>query len=184
MSDLINITISEAREGLKAKKFSAAELTRAHLSQVEKTRDLNAYIVETPEIALKQAAESDKKIAAGQGGLLEGVPIGVKDLYCTKGVHSQSCSKILKDFKPEYESTVTTNMFAQGAVMIGKTNMDEFAMGSANLTSCYGVVKNPWDKKLVAGGSSGGSAAAVSAWLCAAATATAVVSDPPRPRVV
>ena len=163
MSDLVNITISEAREGLKAKKFSAAELTKAHIAQMEKTRDLNAYIIETPEIALKQAAESDKKIAANQGGLLEGVPIGVKDLYCTKGVHSQACSKILKDFKPEYESTVTTNMFGQGAVMIGKTNMDEFAMGSANITSCYGVVKNPWDKKLVAGGSSGGSAAAVAA---------------------
>ena len=163
MTDLINITIADALEGLKAKKFSAVELTKAHIAQVEKTRDLNAYIVETPEIALAQAAESDKKIAAGNMGLLEGIPIGVKDLYCTKDVHSQACSKILKDFKPEYESTVTTNMFAQGAVMIGKTNMDEFAMGSANLTSCYGVVKNPWNKELVAGGSSGGSAAAVAA---------------------
>lgn len=163
MSDLINITIEEAVNGLKNKKFSAVELTRAHIAQMEKTRDLNAYIVETPEIALKQAEASDKKIAAGKAGLLEGIPIGVKDLYCTKGVHSQACSKILTGFKPEYESTVTTKMFAEGAVMIGKTNMDEFAMGSANITSCYGVVKNPWNKQLVAGGSSGGSAAAVAA---------------------
>lgn len=163
MSELLNITIEDALSGLKAKKFSSTELTKAHIAQMEKTRDLNAYIVETPEIALRQAEAADKKIASGNMGLLEGIPIGVKDLYCTKGVHSQSCSKILQDFKPEYESTVTANMFAQGAVMIGKTNMDEFAMGSANLTSCYGVVKNPWNKELVAGGSSGGSAAAVAA---------------------
>jgi aspartyl-tRNA(Asn)/glutamyl-tRNA(Gln) amidotransferase subunit A len=163
MTDLLNISISEAIDGLKAKKFSAVELNKAHIAQMEKTRDLNAYIIETPDIALAQAAESDKRIAAGKAGLLEGIPIGVKDLYCTKGVHSQSCSKILTGFKPEYESTVTTNMFAQGATMIGKTNMDEFAMGSANLTSCYGVVKNPWNKDLVAGGSSGGSSAAVAA---------------------
>lgn len=163
MRDLLNVTIDEALAGLKAKKFSSSELTKAHIAHMEKNRDLNAYIVETPEIALKQAEAADKKIASGNIGLLEGIPIGVKDLYCTKGVHSQSCSKILQGFKPEYESTVTEKMFAQGAVMIGKTNMDEFAMGSANLTSCYGVVKNPWDKNLVAGGSSGGSAAAVAA---------------------
>lgn len=118
---------------------------------------------------MAQAAESDKKIAGGNAGLLEGVPIAVKDLFCTKGVHSQSCSNILKGFKPEYESTVTSNLFAAGAVMPGKTNMDEMAMGSANITSCYGVVKNPWNKELVAGGSSGGSAAAVAADIAIAA---------------
>ncbi len=163
MTDLINTTIADALEGLKAKKFSAVELTKAHLAQIEKTKDLNAYIADTSDIAIKQAEAADKKIASGNTGLLEGIPIAVKDLYCTKGYHSQSCSKILSGFKPEYESTVTEKMFAQGAVMIGKTNMDEFAMGSANLTSCYGVVKNPWNKNLVAGGSSGGSAAAVAA---------------------
>ena len=163
MSSLTELTIDSALQGLKAKKFSAVELAKAHIEAIEKTRDLNAYIIETPEIALEQAAAADKKLASGKAGLLEGIPIAVKDLFCTKGVHSQSCSKILQGFKPEYESTVTAQMFAQGAVMPGKTNMDEFAMGSANITSFYGPVKNPWNKELVPGGSSGGSAAAVAA---------------------
>lgn len=163
MTDLTELTIEQALIGLKNYQFSAVELAKAHIAAMEKNRDLNAFIVETPEIALAQAAESDKRIAAGKMGLLEGIPIAVKDLFCTKGVHSQSCSKILQGFKPEYESTVTSNLFAQGAVMHGKTNMDEFAMGSANITSFYGAVKNPWDKTLVPGGSSGGSAAAVAA---------------------
>ena len=163
MTNLTNLTIEHALMGLQNRQFSARELTEAHLAEMAKNRDLNAFIVETPEIALKQADEADKRIAAGTMGLLEGIPIAVKDLFCTKGVHSQSCSKILQGFKPEYESTVTANMFAQGAVMLGKTNMDEMAMGSANITSHYGPVLNPWDKTLVPGGSSGGSAAAVCA---------------------
>lgn len=169
MTKLTELTIEKAKTGLLKKEFSAKELTEAHLDAMAKNRDLNAYIVETPEIALAQAAESDKKIASGNPGLLEGIPIAVKDLFCTKGVHSQSCSKILKGFKPEYESTVTANMFAQGAVMLGKTNMDEMAMGSANTSSCYGPVKNPWNHELVPGGSSGGSAAAVAADIALAA---------------
>ncbi len=166
MSELTELTIEKAREGLAAKKFSAVELTQAHLDAIAKNRDLNAFIVETPEIALAQAAAADKN---GNKGLLGGIPIAVKDLFCTKNVHSQSCSKILKNFKPGYESTVTANMFSQGAIMLGKTNMDEMAMGSGNLNSCYGPVLNPWDKTRVPGGSSGGSAAAVSANLAIAA---------------
>ena len=161
--DLTKLTIESAKAALAKKEFSAVELAQATIKAIEANRDLNAFVVETPEIALKQAAESDKKIAAGTAGLLEGIPIAVKDLYCTKNVHSQTCSKILQGFKPKYESTVTANMFAAGAVMTGKTNMDEFAMGSANITSVYGPVKNPWNKQLVPGGSSGGSAAAVAA---------------------
>lgn len=165
---LTDLTIAEAKEGLKAGKFSATELARAHIEAVEKGRDLNAFILETPELALKQAESSDKKIKDGKARLLEGVPIAVKDLFCTNGVRTTACSHILDGFVPTYESTVTTNMFNAGAVMLGKTNMDEFAMGSANITSYYGNVKNPWKKKgsdevLVPGGSSGGSAAAVAA---------------------
>lgn len=169
MTNLTELTIEQARSGLDKKEFTSVELTKAHLAAMEKNRDLNAYIVETPEIALAQAEAADKKIAAGTAGLLEGVPVAVKDLFCTKGVHSQSCSKILQGFKPEYESTVTSNMFAQGAVMLGKTNMDEMAMGSSNTTSVYGAVKNPWRHDLVPGGSSGGSAAAISADIAIAA---------------
>jgi aspartyl-tRNA(Asn)/glutamyl-tRNA(Gln) amidotransferase subunit A len=177
MSDLTGLTIAEIRDGLKARSFSASELARAYLSAMEAARSLNAYIVETPEKALAMAAESDRRIAAGEARRLEGVPLGIKDLFCTEGVHSQAASHVLDGFKPVYESTVTANLWADGAVMLGKLNMDEFAMGSSNETSYYGPVVNPWRARgsnapLVPGGSSGGSAAAVAARLCAGATAT------------
>lgn len=179
MSDLTHMTMAEARDALAAKKISSVELTQSHLDAIEKLNPaLNAYVHHTPEIALAQAKASDEKRASGSVGLLEGLPVGIKDLFCTKGVNSQSASKILTDFKPEYESTVTSNMFREGAVMLGKTNMDEFAMGSANITSTYGNCINPWrrndapDKQLVPGGSSGGSASAVAARLGFMATGT------------
>jgi aspartyl-tRNA(Asn)/glutamyl-tRNA(Gln) amidotransferase subunit A len=177
MSDLTRLTIAEIRDGLAAKRFSATELTSAYLAAIAAARGLNAYIVETPEKALAMAAESDRRIAAGEARPLEGVPIGVKDLFCTEGVHSQAASRILRGYKPVYESTVTANLWADGAVMLGKLNMDEFAMGSSNETSSYGPVVNPWrssgsNAPLVPGGSSGGSATAVAAFLCAGATAT------------
>ncbi len=179
MTQLTHMTLSQARDALKAKKISSVELTKAHLAAIEKHNPaLNAYVHHTPEIALTQAAAADAKLAKGEAGLLEGIPVGIKDLYCTKGVNSQAASHILKDFKPEYESTVTANMFREGAVMLGKLNMDEFAMGSANITSHYGHCVNPWrrkdapEKKLVPGGSSGGSSAAVAARLGFMATGT------------
>ncbi|WP_040485988.1 Asp-tRNA(Asn)/Glu-tRNA(Gln) amidotransferase subunit GatA [Lutibaculum baratangense] len=177
MTDLTRLTIAEAREGLDKKSFSARELTQAYLQAMEAARDLNAYIVETPERALQMAEASDRRIAEGTAGPLEGIPLGIKDLFCTEGVHSQAASHILDGFEPRYESTVTSNLWRDGAVMLGKLNMDEFAMGSSNETSYYGPVKNPWRSKesnadLVPGGSSGGSASAVAAFLCAGATAT------------
>jgi aspartyl-tRNA(Asn)/glutamyl-tRNA(Gln) amidotransferase subunit A len=177
MSDLTSLTVATAREGLRKKEFSAFELTEAYIAAVEKARILNAYIVETPDKARAMAKVSDAKLAKGEGGALEGIPLGIKDLYATKGVHTQACSHILDGFKPTYESTVTENLWRDGAVMLGKLNMDEFAMGSSNETSYYGNVINPWRRKnsnaaLVPGGSSGGSASAVSAHICAAATAT------------
>lgn len=179
MTSPTHMTLAEARDALKAKKISATELTQAHLDAIEKHNPkLNAYVHHTPEIALAQAQAADAKLARGEAGLLEGIPIGVKDLFCTKGVNSQAASKILTDFKPEYESTVTSKLFAEGAVMLGKLNMDEFAMGSANITSHYGNVINPWkskaapEKQLVPGGSSGGSSAAVAARLGFMATGT------------
>ncbi len=177
MNDLTSLTIASAREGLRKKEFSALELTEAYIAAVEKARILNAYIVETPDKARAMAKASDAKLAKGDGGALEGIPLGIKDLYATKGVHTQACSHILDGFKPTYESTVTGNLWRDGAVMLGKFNMDEFAMGSSNETSYYGNVINPWRRKnsnaaLVPGGSSGGSATAVAAHICAAATAT------------
>ncbi|PZF76938.1 Asp-tRNA(Asn)/Glu-tRNA(Gln) amidotransferase GatCAB subunit A [Aestuariivirga litoralis] len=177
MTSLTALTIAAARDGLRKKQFSALELTDAYLAAMEKARVLNAYIVETPEQARAMAKASDAKLAAGQRGALEGIPLGIKDLFATQGVHTQACSHVLHDFKPQYESTVTTNLWRDGAVMLGKLNMDEFAMGSSNETSYYGNVINPWKRKdsnaaLVPGGSSGGSAAAVAAHICAAATAT------------
>ena len=177
MSDLTQLAIHQIRDGLAARSFSASELTKAYLAAMEAARALNAYIVETPEKALAMAAESDRRIAAGEARSLEGVPLGIKDLFCTSGVHSQAASRILKGYKPVYESTVTANLWADGAVMLGKLNMDEFAMGSSNETSAYGPVVNPWrssasNAPLVPGGSSGGSATAVAAFLCAGATAT------------
>ncbi|WP_099558916.1 Asp-tRNA(Asn)/Glu-tRNA(Gln) amidotransferase subunit GatA [Hartmannibacter diazotrophicus] len=177
MTDLTALTIAEARKGLDAKDFSATELTKAYLAAMEAARDLNAYVVEMPEKALEMAAASDAKIAAGEARALEGIPLGIKDLFATEGFHTQAASHILDGFKPAYESTVTSNLWADGAVMLGKLNMDEFAMGSSNETSYYGPVKSPWRKAgsnmaLVPGGSSGGSAAAVAARICAGATAT------------
>jgi aspartyl-tRNA(Asn)/glutamyl-tRNA(Gln) amidotransferase subunit A len=177
MSDLTRLTIAEARAALDAKEFTSLELTDAYLAAMEAHRDLNAYILETPEKAREMARASDERIAAGKAGALEGIPLGIKDLFATEGVHTQACSHILDGFKPPYESTVTANLWRDGAVMLGKLNMDEFAMGSSNETSYYGPVKNPWkakgdNKDLVPGGSSGGSAAAVAARLCAGATAT------------
>ncbi len=177
MNDLTSLTIAAAREGLRKKEFSAVELTEAYITAIEKARTLNAYIVETPDKARAMAKASDAKLAKGEGGALEGIPLGIKDLYATKGVHTQACSHILDGFKPTYESTVTENLWRDGAVMLGKLNMDEFAMGSSNETSYYGNVVNPWRRKnsnaaLVPGGSSGGSASAVSAHICTAATAT------------
>jgi aspartyl-tRNA(Asn)/glutamyl-tRNA(Gln) amidotransferase subunit A len=177
MTDLTALTIAGIRDGLAAKSFSAVELTRAYLAAMAKARSLNAYIVETPEKALAMAAESDKRIARGEARRLEGVPLGIKDLFATEGIHTQAASHVLDAFKPTYESTVTANLWADGAVMLGKLNMDEFAMGSSNETSYYGPVVNPWRSKssnapLVPGGSSGGSATAVAARLCAGATAT------------
>lgn len=177
MSTLTSLTLKAALEGLKGKQFSAVELTRAHVEAVEAARPLNAFILETPDKALEMAAASDAKIAAGTAGPLEGAPLGIKDLFCTEGVRATACSKILGDFKPPYESTVTANLFGDGAVMLGKLNMDEFAMGSSNETSAFGPVVNPWkvaggNQSLTPGGSSGGSAAAVAADICLGATAT------------
>jgi len=177
MNDLTSLTIAAAREGLRKKEFAAVELTEAYIAAIEKSRILNAYIVETPDKARAMAKASDAKLARGEGGALEGIPLGIKDLYATKGVHTQACSHILDGFKPTYESTVTENLWRDGAVMLGKLNMDEFAMGSSNETSYYGNVINPWRRRnsnasLVPGGSSGGSASAVAAHICAAATAT------------
>jgi len=177
MTDLTELTIAEARDGLTEKKISAVELTDAYLKAMEAARGLNAYVFETPDQARAMAAASDEKIAKGEARPLEGIPLGIKDLFCTEGVHSQAASRILEGFKPRYESTVTSNLWADGAVMLGKLNMDEFAMGSSNETSAYGPVINPWrsnagNADLVPGGSSGGSAAAVAARICAGATAT------------
>jgi len=177
MTSLTSLTIATARTGLKKKDFSALELTDAYLAAMEKARLLNAYIVETPEKAREMAKASDARLAKGEGGPLEGIPLGIKDLFATRGVHTQAASHVLDSFKPTYESTVTSNLWRDGAVMLGKLNMDEFAMGSSNETSYYGNVINPWKRRksnaaLVPGGSSGGSATAVAAQLCAAATAT------------
>lgn len=177
MTNLTNLTIAEALNGLKNKDFTSVELTQAHIDVMAAQKDLNAYIVETPEQALEQAKASDAKRASGDVGILEGIPLGIKDLFCTENVQTTAGSRILEGFKPQYESTVTQNLFSNGAVMLGKTNLDEFAMGSSNTTSYYGNVLNPWKRDgdnadLVPGGSSGGSAAAVAGRLCMGATGT------------
>lgn len=178
MSELTRLTIAEARTRLQQRAISSSELTSAYLNAIEAANaTLNAYVAVTPDKALAMATESDRKLARGEGGPLEGIPLGIKDLFCTEGTHSQACSHILDGFKPRYESTVTANLWGDGAVMLGKLNMDEFAMGSSNETSYYGPVTNPWraendNKALVPGGSSGGSAAAVAAHLCAGAIGT------------
>ncbi|MGE5538885.1 MAG: Asp-tRNA(Asn)/Glu-tRNA(Gln) amidotransferase subunit GatA [Gemmatimonas sp.] len=177
MSALTDLTLAEARDGLKAKKFSAVELADAHVKAMESARSLNAFITETPEVAKKQAQAADQRIARGDARALEGLPLAIKDLFCTEGVKTTAASKILGDFVPPYESTVTAKLLAAGAVSVGKTNLDEFAMGSSNATSAFGAVTNPWKRKgdnrpLVPGGSSGGSAAAVAARTCLGATGT------------
>ena len=178
MTDLTKLTLSEARDGLAEKDFSATELAQAHLDAIEAgNSNLNIYVLPTPDQSLAQAKVSDQRIAKGEARRLEGLPLGIKDLFCTKGVRTTACSKILDDFKPTYESSVTQNLWNAGAVMLGKLNNDEFAMGSSNESSTFGPAVNPWrragsDDKLVPGGSSGGSAAAVAADLCLAATAT------------
>ena len=156
MSELTNLTIEEALKGLQNKDFSAKELTQAHIDAMAAAKGLNAFITETPEIALKQAEESDKRRADGKAGLLDGIPLAIKDLFCTDGTQTTAASKILEGFTPRYESTVTQNLFSDGAVMLGKTNLDEFAMGSSNTTSGFGNVISPWKaadgKDLVPGG--------------------------------
>jgi aspartyl-tRNA(Asn)/glutamyl-tRNA(Gln) amidotransferase subunit A len=177
MSELTSLTLAAARDGLAKKDFSAVELADAHLLAIEKARALNAYVLETPERAAAMAKASDARIAAGKAGPLEGIPLAIKDLFATEGVRTSACSRILDNFVPTYESTVTAQLWRDGAVLLGKTNNDEFAMGSSNETSVCGPVISPWRRKgsntpLVPGGSSGGSAAAVAAHLCLGATGT------------
>jgi len=175
MSDLMKLTLSGARDALRAGQITAVELTDASLAAVVASKPLNAFVHDTSEIARAQAVAADIRIQAGDAPDMCGLPIGMKDLFCTKGVATQAASAILKGFIPEYESTVSKKLFDAGAVMVGKLNMDEFAMGSSNETSTYGNAVNPWkvdDRELAPGGSSGGSAAAVAAETCLAATGT------------
>src|ERR1700756_1516436 len=178
MTDLTSLTLAEAREGLAKKSFTSLELTDAHLKAMEAARVLNAYVLETPDRARDMAQKADAAIAKGEGGPLAGIPLGIKDLFATRDVRTTACSKILANFVPTYESTVTSQLWRDGAVLLGKLNNDEFAMGSSNETSCFGPVVNPWRRRegantnLVPGGSSGGSASAVAALLCMGATAT------------
>ncbi len=174
MKNITKLTIHELLNGLQKKEFTAVELTEAYLENMQSGKHYNAYVIECGERALEQAAQADKHYADNSNRALEGIPLGIKDLFCTKGIRTTACSHILDNFIPPYESTVTSQLLNDGAVFLGKLNMDEFAMGGSNETSYFGPVINPWskDKDLVPGGSSGGSAAAVSAHLCAGATAT------------
>lgn len=177
MTALTDLTLAAMQAGLRAKSFSAAELTHAHIDAVAAARSLNAFLVETPDHALAAATVADAALAKGEALPLAGIPLGIKDLFATKGVETTAGSAMLKGFVPEYESTVTAKLFAAGAGMLGKLNMDQFAMGSSNETSAFGNVVSPWrardsNRPLVPGGSSGGSSAAVSARLCAGATGT------------
>src|SRR6195952_4273517 len=144
MTDLTSLTLAEARAGLAKKSFTSLELTDAHLTAIDAARALNAFVLETPDQARRMAREADDRIAKGESGPLSGIPLGVKDLFATKDVRTTACSKILGDFTPSYESTVTSQLWRDGAVMLGKLNNDEFAMGSSNETSCFGPVVNPW----------------------------------------
>src|ERR1700756_1732455 len=186
MTDLTSLTLAEAREGLAKKSFTSIELTDAHIEAMEAARALNAFVLETPDQARAMAQQADGRIGKGEGGPLAGIPLGIKDLFATKGVRTTACSKILDNFVPTYESTITAQLWRDGAVMLGKLNNDEFAMGSSNETSCFGPVTNPWRREgsntaLVPGGSSGGSASAVAALLCMGATATDTGGGGPRP---
>ncbi|MBU6420016.1 MAG: Asp-tRNA(Asn)/Glu-tRNA(Gln) amidotransferase subunit GatA, partial [Proteobacteria bacterium] len=175
---IFDLSVAGATKALKAKEISAVELTTAYNKAVaELNSRLNAYITTTPELALEQAKAADARIADGSATPLTGIPIAMKDLFCTEGVRTTAASRILEPFIPPYESTVSAKLKAAGAVMLGKANLDEFAMGSSNITSGYGAVENPWkrqgsDAKLVPGGSSGGSASAVAARIALAATGT------------
>ncbi|TNE56854.1 MAG: Asp-tRNA(Asn)/Glu-tRNA(Gln) amidotransferase subunit GatA [Alphaproteobacteria bacterium] len=177
MTELTKLTMAEARDGLKAKEFTSVELTQAHVEAIESARALNCFVTETAERALEQAKQSDERLQSGQAGPMEGLPVAIKDLFCTEGVQTTASSHILEGFVPQYESTVSANLWRDGAVMLGKTNLDEFAMGSSNETSFFGNVVNPYrrpgdETPLVPGGSSGGSSAAVAARLALGATGT------------
>src|SRR5215212_7058629 len=177
MTDLTSLTLAEARDGLAKKSFTSRELTDAHLAAMEAARSLNAFVLETPDQARAMATAADDSISRDEGRPLAGIPLGIKDLFATRDVRTTACSKILANFVPTYESTITSQLWRDGAVMLGKLNNDEFAMGSSNETSCFGPVVNPWRREgsntsLVPGGSSGGSASAVAALLCMGATAT------------
>jgi aspartyl-tRNA(Asn)/glutamyl-tRNA(Gln) amidotransferase subunit A len=181
MTDPTSLTLAQARDLLRQKKISAIELTEAHIAAGEAARALNAFVLETPQAARAMARDADAAIARGDGGPLAGIPLGIKDLFATKGVRTTACSHILGSFEPTYESTVTANLWRDGAVMLGKLNCDEFAMGSSNETSHFGPVVSPWRRRgmnnganapVVPGGSSGGSAAAVAARLCLGASGT------------
>jgi aspartyl-tRNA(Asn)/glutamyl-tRNA(Gln) amidotransferase subunit A len=177
MSDLTSLTLAQARDGLKGKRFSAAELTDAHLGAIERARELNAFVLETAEQARAMAKAADARLHIGAGRPLEGLPLGIKDLFATRDVRTTACSRVLDNFVPTYESSVTANLWRDGAVLLGKLSNDEFAMGSSNETSCFGPVISPWRRRgsntpLVPGGSSGGSAAAVAAMLCLGAVGT------------
>ncbi len=177
MSELTKLTIAEARDALADGELTAAELTEAHIAAVEKVRPLNAFLVETPEKALEMAKAADARRGSAEAGVLNGIPLAIKDLFCTEGVATTAGSHILEGFTPTYESTVSAKLWREGAVMLGKANMDEFAMGSSNMTSAFGPVESPWrrpgdNRALVPGGSSGGSAAAVAARCALGATGT------------
>jgi aspartyl-tRNA(Asn)/glutamyl-tRNA(Gln) amidotransferase subunit A len=177
MSDLTSFTLAGARDALRKKDVSAAELADAHLAAIEAARDLNAFVLPTPERAQEMAKAADARIVAGDARPLEGIPLAIKDMFCTEGVRTTACSHILENFVPAYESTVTAQLWRDGGIMLGKTNNDEFAMGSSNETSFFGPVVNPWRRRgantpLVPGGSSGGAAVAVAANLCLGATGT------------
>ncbi|ABV73104.1 aspartyl/glutamyl-tRNA amidotransferase subunit A [Rickettsia canadensis str. McKiel] len=174
MTELNKLTLADSIKGLKNKDFTSTELVNAHIQQIEKHKNLNAYVTKTFDLALKGAQIADQNYAQNKARTLEGIPFAAKDLFCTKGIRTTACSNILKNFIPNYESSVTQNIFNNGGVMLGKTNMDEFAMGAANITSCFGNVINPWkanndNSDLVPGGSSGGSAASVSGFMASAA---------------
>ena len=172
-SDMLKLSLKEATHKIKTGDLSSVELTQAYLDRIEaRNGDINAYITTCSEKALEMAEEADARVKEGNPRLLEGVPLGIKDMFCTEGVLTTAASHILDGFVPPYESTVTRNLWDAGAVLLGKTNLDEFAMGGSNETSYYGSVKNPWDETRVPGGSSGGSAAAVADYQCLAATGT------------
>ena len=178
MGELTGLSLAEARDRLAKGDVSAVELTDAHLAAMEQVRGLNAFITETPEKAREMAKASDARRAKGEAGPMEGIPVAIKDLFCTEGIQTTAGSHILEGFTPAYESTVSGNLWRDGAVLLGKTNLDEFAMGSSNTSSYFGNVVNPWQRagdaetKLVPGGSSGGSASAVAARMALGATGT------------